>query len=384
MNSTVNRLRSEEQGYVIVTVAILLFVLLGFASLAVDLGILYSARTQAQRAADAAALAGAFGFVVDPYITETEIKDRAVAAAAENGIMGQAVAITPADVAVDMVNQTVVVTVERTGARGNPVDTYLARGLGFDSADIGVRAAAEAATSSVGDGCTKPWIVPSTIFSGPDPCQACLDGQVLILDRVVQRTFVNSIIGQQFTIKPNRPSDVLVPSNFMAIELGNGSGANVYRENIINCAPVDVSCNAVYRVEPGNMRGPTVQGVQALVGDPPDQFWDVADYGPNHADTSQSLIVAPIWDACNDPLFQIGEESGGKGGCACPVECVAPGNGTFYTVAGFALLFINGVDHSDGVQATLINVSDCGGNLIDPQETGPFSIPIRLIQIPGT
>ena len=104
----------------------------------------------------------------------------------------------------------------------------------------------EAATSSVGDGCTKPWIVPSTIFSGPDPCQACIDSQVLIKNGVVQRTFVNSKIGQQFIIKPNRPSDFLVPSNFMAIELGNGSGASVYRENIINCAPVDIGCGTVY------------------------------------------------------------------------------------------------------------------------------------------
>ena len=48
----------EESGYIIVVLAFSIVLLLAFAAMAVDSGILYTAQTAAQRAADAAALAG--------------------------------------------------------------------------------------------------------------------------------------------------------------------------------------------------------------------------------------------------------------------------------------------------------------------------------------
>ena len=61
--------KDSESGYVLVTVAASLFVLVGFTALAVDLGTALSSRTQLQRGADAAALAGAYTFTV-PTATE--------------------------------------------------------------------------------------------------------------------------------------------------------------------------------------------------------------------------------------------------------------------------------------------------------------------------
>ena len=58
-------MRRSESGYVLFTVAALLFVLAGFTALAVDMGTILSSRTQIQRAADAAALAGAFSFTIN-------------------------------------------------------------------------------------------------------------------------------------------------------------------------------------------------------------------------------------------------------------------------------------------------------------------------------
>ncbi len=46
-----------ERGAVSVLVAILMVVLLGFAALAVDIGVLYAERTQLRNGADAAAIA---------------------------------------------------------------------------------------------------------------------------------------------------------------------------------------------------------------------------------------------------------------------------------------------------------------------------------------
>jgi Flp pilus assembly protein TadG len=380
-----------ERGYALVTVAITLFVFLGFLALAVDLGVLYGARTQAQRAADAAALAGAFAFVIDPAPTVTEIRARAVAQAAQDSILGETVTITPADVVVDMVNQTVTVTVERTQARGNAVSTYFSSGIGFDEVDIRVEASAEAATVSAGDGCTKPWVIPNTMvnLTSSDPCQACENqDEVLILnDGSVNHLFVNSIRGQQFMIKPQNPNQALVPSNFYAIEI-SGTGADDYRSDIARCADVDVMCGSSYNVKNGNMVGPTIQGVQGgglvgdggLIGDPPDAFHGIGDYGSNHADTSRSLVVAPIWDSCNNPLFRPGE--GGE----CPAVNVPSGHNMVFQVAGFAMIFVEGIGPSpgggQGVIVRIIDVFTCGGLTSGGNETGPFSVPVRLVRLP--
>ena len=55
----------EERGSVAITVALVMTVLLGFAALVVDIGLNWAARTSAQTAADAAALAGASALVAD-------------------------------------------------------------------------------------------------------------------------------------------------------------------------------------------------------------------------------------------------------------------------------------------------------------------------------
>src|SRR3989442_14432547 len=60
------RVVESETGSVIVMVAVTLVVLLGFLALGIDLGMLFAARTEAQRAADSAALAGASAFVENP------------------------------------------------------------------------------------------------------------------------------------------------------------------------------------------------------------------------------------------------------------------------------------------------------------------------------
>src|SRR4029077_1164943 len=61
------RHRRAERGQTIVLVAVALVSLLGMAALAIDIATLYVARGEAQRAADAAALAGAKMFATSGY-----------------------------------------------------------------------------------------------------------------------------------------------------------------------------------------------------------------------------------------------------------------------------------------------------------------------------
>src|SRR6266436_4952709 len=68
-------IRRGEQGITVAFVAVSIFALVGMAALAIDLVTLYVAKAQAQRVADAAALAGAktlveYGITADPLDTQ--------------------------------------------------------------------------------------------------------------------------------------------------------------------------------------------------------------------------------------------------------------------------------------------------------------------------
>ena len=55
----VTNVQGRRRGVVVVQVAVLLTVLLGFVALTVDVGLMYNTKAELQAAADAAALAGA-------------------------------------------------------------------------------------------------------------------------------------------------------------------------------------------------------------------------------------------------------------------------------------------------------------------------------------
>src|SRR3954470_6457421 len=139
------RRRHSERGMTIAMVALCIVVLFAMAALAVDLGVLFTARTSAQHAADAAALAGAFTFVAPPNAPQpSSAQNAAVATAAANKILGTSVAITTGNVVVDTTTRRVTVTVPRTSAGGNAIGTFFARIFNTNSADVVAKATAEA------------------------------------------------------------------------------------------------------------------------------------------------------------------------------------------------------------------------------------------------
>jgi hypothetical protein len=364
--------QDKQLGYVVVTVAMLLVVFLGFGALATDVGILLSARTAAQAAADAGALAGAFTFVTNTSAAQPSTAyDHAMSTALSNDILAQSITAPEVTVNVDVGNRRVTVDINRTQG------TFLARALGVDSADIGVRAIAEASPEALAAFCAKPWFIPNTIIGDPSqtPCENCNLGQVLIDGNGVVTQFGLDQIAADapFTIKPGNPQAALGPGQFYAIRMGDSTGGNDYRTNIYTCSPEVLSCQAVYGAEPGNMIGPTKQGVNELIGSPPDVYYGVGEYltSSGMSNTSRSLIVAPIWDVCLLPGF-------------CPANKL-PDNGANVQipVRGFALIFIDGVQGND-VIAHLVGISGCGagGPPLGSEVTGPYSVPVRLVRLP--
>ncbi|HEX6905946.1 MAG TPA: pilus assembly protein TadG-related protein, partial [Terriglobales bacterium] len=99
--------RDRQRGSTLVLAAAALLMLLAMAGFAIDALTLYVARTDAQRAADAAALAGAKIFVTSGCTTgancttgstQTLVKQAAEGAGAQNKVFGQYASIADSDI----------------------------------------------------------------------------------------------------------------------------------------------------------------------------------------------------------------------------------------------------------------------------------------------
>jgi len=372
-----------EKGMTIAMVALCIVVLFLMAALAVDLGVLFTARTSAQHAADAAALAGAYTFLSSPTVAPqpSSAENAAIATAAANRILGTPVTINTANISVDTANRRVTVTVPRTNAGGNPIGTFFARVVaGNSSADVVAKATAEAGTQGSASRCVKPIFLPNTIFSTktPDltkPNNACSAGEVVFDSSGNITAFAQGKLGSQQTIRPVKPNQALAPSQFYSLDFG--SGASTYRcawgQCLNYCSGVsEIVCGQRYPVETGNMDGPTHQGVRDLIGNPPDTWISIGQYDVNGVtmDSSKSLVVAPVWEDCD------------------PANTINPGtSGQTVAVIGFLELFVDGTVGGGDIIAHVVGPVKCprnggggGGAGAPAPSTGPMATPVRLIQ----
>lgn len=143
----VDRLFRSERGAIFVQIGISILVLMGFSVFVIDQGVMFAARAQAQRSADAAALAGAVTRGFDDFTTPPpsngEAANAARAVAAVNKVWEAAPVV---DVAFDCPGgasgRCVRVDVYRDSAHGNALPMFFGPILGITSQ--GVRAQATA------------------------------------------------------------------------------------------------------------------------------------------------------------------------------------------------------------------------------------------------
>jgi Flp pilus assembly protein TadG len=402
VNVTLNSEVNNERGMTIVMVAISILLLMAMAALAVDVGVLYTARTSAQHAADAAALAGAYTFTINSDPQPDSAQNAAVAAAAKNAVMGKAVTLAPADVVVDTVRRRVTVTVNRN-VGGNRINTFFAGALGISQMGTQARAVAEAATKGTAARCVKPVFAPNTSLSALEPADACNAKEFIFNPDGSLSAFANQagILGQCLQIRPTRPQDAknaLAPGQFFSLDFG--AGANTYSctwGGCLNQCKTDtdlVQCGKSYPVKTGDMVGPTKSGVDDLIGKPADVWKQVDQYYPGGdttkiVDTSRALSIVPVWDNCNPPGNTI----------------VSGTSDQSVKVLGFLEVFVDGQDKftdgclgpnsagsggkgkGDWVHTHIVKQIDCadvggGGAGAGTPNSGPFAIPIRLVQVP--
>ena len=170
----------NKRGSVIVLVAVSLVALMGMAALAIDLGMLRKVKAEAQRAADAASLAGAAAFLYDMSMADkvNSAHSWAQQAADTNYMHGEKIDTTT-EITVTVIPDSAKVRVK---VRRAAIGVWFAKIFGINSLPVGAVAAAEA--SDLGSGaaaCVKP-------FALPDMWQDTQDGNGGIANRLPDGT----------------------------------------------------------------------------------------------------------------------------------------------------------------------------------------------------
>jgi hypothetical protein len=339
----------DERGSTIVFVTLSMTALLSIMALAVDVGMLYDVRTEAQRTADAAALAGAATLVGDPQL-DSQDEDFARATAIDFGgrnlVFGDSAEILPEDVVVNLAQRRVTVTVRRIGDRDNAIPTWFANVFGVGQADVAARATAQVDPAGSAT-CLKPFAIQDRFkdvdgdgkFEPADGDEYDPEahgygsswrnaGEPGYEGQDFEGDFGLPVVlkggggnggngngggngggngnGGDSTTYPGTGPSWYYPWAMPQPGDGPANGADRYRWNIGHCNPVVVSVEDEYDVEPGAMTGPTVQGVEDLIALDPWASWD------NVTNEVTGSGWAPVWEGSPRigivPVFHPGRE----------------------------------------------------------------------------
>ena len=434
MHRSRNRQRNKESGVTMLLVVLGMFTILSMAALAIDLAALYAARTDAQRAADAAALAGARMFVLSgftsgqlgsPSSTTTQdqvckssagsagtglANQQADGVTAQNQLAGQTAAIT--GITCDFSNTEnprITVTTGRAD-----VATFFAKIFGRRTVGISAAATAEAFNASgsavpVSVGSVKPWLIPNC-----DPGAApCAGGSYFVdsTNNYILKTPSN-YIGQVYTFTQRIQGNPPQASEYYAIDLpqatvcpssgaigcssvGLGLGTAGYLDNIACANTNRLSCGASITFDNKNGLPPTISdtisGTQCLI------HTGTTGTGGTDQDSFSTgtapIIITGGLSNPNPALHGITNISRSDSVVTVPVfdwtvdPCTGPGGkcGGTANVVGFLQLGINYVSNVAGtsgdIRATVLNAVGCNpGNTGTPISGGGVSaIPVRLV-----
>jgi Flp pilus assembly protein TadG len=289
----------SRKGNIIVLVAMSMFVFVLCLSFSIDIAQVLTARTQLQSAVDAAALAGASG-LLKSHSTATS---RAVSIASKNNCLNQTVNLAGGDVSFPATRRIQVRTTKT-------IPLNFASVVGLTSVNISAMATAEVRQLSGTKG-LRPFCVPQFPWVMGDP--------VLIK-------------AGDDKDAPSRTSCWHYPCCFPPENRGNpDKGGSVYRDNIMYGSDDWVYTGDELMIEPGNMVGPTKQGIDYIIDQDPSAYWNGTDI-VNSAfpgNTSPRIIKIPYFNGDTTP-------KGGRG------SIIVTGFGAFF-ITGMSGKDVNGV-----------------------------------------
>ncbi len=430
--------RNEERGIVILLVAVvLLFVVGAMAALSIDVVTFYTARSEAQLAADGAALAGArvlanSGMTSDPNANsdglmgnaETLASTIATQVAIRNEVGGRTLLPGTGEVNVsfddtNLSNPRVTVQTRRAD-----LPTFFARIWGRATVAVQATATAEVYNPSeasalgatpvpVAPTCVKPWVLPNlSPNSGGGPIinangaiadMGLLDENLtatvppaLLEPLCAPSVCSGSTLGQPqpWRFYPGAQSSFPAPPGAPTC---NG-GLNAYQGSITGCVQTPIACGGTVFLESthGNLRNDTYQAVNCLTS-ASDSAGDRIDpaSGPHLNQPFQfltgadnPLVVANAISPNTDVLVS---------NSIVTVPIYDDGNlpnapGTSVPIVGFVQLFLNTdgnaapltIGSTTGVLTRVINITGCGTGATGQPilGNGGSPVPVRLITGP--
>jgi hypothetical protein len=297
----------------------------------------------------------------------------ALSAARANQVMGSQVSITPSDVV--FTGDEMKVTVYRTAARSNPLSTLVAKYFGVDAMDVSATASAGVSGANA-ETCVKPFTIPDRWIERQTPPWDPTDTFDLYdkRGRPLPDPDVYIPVGQPgytgfnaerdkgllLTLKSSNSTKV-ASSFYFALAIDGSNGANDYRWNIANCNTTIMKIGQRLTAEPGNMVGPTSDGIATLYDRDEQAYWNTTtNRVVSSRNPSPRVGVIPLYD----PMIY---ESGKRNGRVADLVC-----------ANFLGVFIEGFYNADvtgRVTPTL--------GLLAPGETPPegaYPKVVRLIK----
>jgi hypothetical protein len=315
---------ADETGMSMVFVSVGFLAFFAATTLAIDVGLFMTARTQAQNAADAGALAGATAFVYNDFDNRTPsgpAVQSAINTAKANKVVGGDVAIEPADVTFPVGSNGQFNRVQ-VWVRKNTIPTLIGGIFNVSSFDISATATAEAAPENAMT-CVKPFTIPDKWIENQDPVwtinstfdrydkkgNVIANADVYIPPSATHRTWTEDDAGTYFILRAGTGNNIF-PTMYYSWKMPGEIGGDFYRDNITGCNPTVIGINKPMIQEPGAMEGPTVQGLKDLIAKDPYAKWDnTLKKIVDSAFTGQSPRVFPI--PLYDPdIYQFGKMNG--------------------------------------------------------------------------
>jgi hypothetical protein len=214
------------------------------------------------------------------------------------------------------------VTVFRTAARGNPLQTLIAKYFNMSTAGVGATATAEVSPANAMT-CVKPFTIPDKWIEKQTPPwdpsdtfdvvdkkgKPIANPDVYIPADQQGYTGYNAETdkGLEILLKASNDSKI-APSFYFAWAIPGNSGASDYRRDIAGCNTLVVPFNYDLDPEPGNMVGPTKQGMDDLIAKDPTAYWDdnknevVSSKNP-----SPRIVAIPLFDP---QYYETGKHNG--------------------------------------------------------------------------
>ncbi|HVO79606.1 MAG TPA: pilus assembly protein TadG-related protein [Terriglobales bacterium] len=418
--------RYPESGQTILLVAASLVAILAMAALAIDVVTLYTARSEAQRAADAAAIAAAkmladTGLTTDPCnaalatTAQTLATQQATVVAQQNrvaGLAAQTINVTFPNYSAGAgcpnafgVNPQVTVNLQRTG-----LPTFFARLWSSTLASVSASATAEAYNPSnsstvvagpvapVAPRCAKPLLLPNE-----DPNHA---GQHFVdpTTGAIANRGLSGVVNNLLTltsgcqpgfptcnVNPNPPAagtyvPLMMSPSALHICPSCGSALSGFASDLACCNAFALQCGQQYNldlsVDPDGAGGAAQTGGQCLIHQSPGNGQDTVD---------ATQIPPEITAGDNNPFVAGGTVAAGDAITNSDSIVMLPlfddtipftGTGPV-TIIGYLQVFIVDVDGTGTVHARVLNVIGCGNSLTGPPVQGSgASVPVRLIQQP--